>query len=247
MAELPFVHRFGLLERNGRRYLIACTLKSGHEYKDDWRSPGKVLAAELPENYDGEALSFTLLRDGMFRNHGYTKFTGGGTESGVISCQSGVYRFTPPAEPGGTWGVEQLLNEPCSDAVLLDLDGDGQPELFTMSPFHGDQIQIWHLEKGTYRSVYRYPVPTPFLHAICGGTLRGKPVIAAGNREGERDLMIFWWDGAKFRADVADHDRGPANCLLFSKDHEDYILAANRETNEIALYHMVSAPWEKDT
>ena len=39
-----------------------------------------------------------------------------------------------------------------------------------------------------------------------------------------------------FTADLLDSDIGPANVLHYTNDGEDYILSANREIDEIALY-----------
>ena len=42
LCKLPFVHRFGVIERNHQKYIVACTLKSAHAFKDDWTCPGRV-------------------------------------------------------------------------------------------------------------------------------------------------------------------------------------------------------------
>lgn len=241
LVDLPFVHRFDVVTRNGVSYLIACALKSGHEYKEDWSMPGKVYAAVLPEDLEGydenHQLELKVLKDQMLKNHGYYKVQKDGVDTCLISSNEGVFRFTPPEAPDKEWKIEQLVDEPASDAVLVDLDGDGKEELAFISPFHGNQVCIYRETENGYDKVYSYDT-AEFAHAIYGGTLLGKPAVIIGHRKGERDLLLFTWDQDKgeFQAEILDHDCGPANVLKFTRGEEEVLVSTNREINEVAMY-----------
>lgn len=241
LVKLPFVHRFDILTRNGVRYLIACALKSDHEYKDDWRFPGKVYAAVLPENLrdfdDENQLKLQVIKEDMLRNHGYYRDLQNGEETALISAESGIFRFTPPVQPGAEWQIEKLTDAAASDAVMVDMDGDGEKELIYISPFHGNEIHICHKTENGYENVYCYD-RAEFAHAIFGGTLCDRPAVLIGHRKADRDLLAFTYckDTGKYDCEVIDHDCGPANVYKFSVDGKDMVVAANRETDEIAMY-----------
>ncbi len=243
LADLPFVHRFDILERGGIRYLLACTLKSGHEYRDDWSTPGKVYAAVLPDNLDAfdedHPLPLTVLKEGMLKNHGYYRVMEGGYPTGLVSAEQGVFQFIPPERAGAEWEIRQLTRDPTSDAVLLDLDGDGKRELAAISNFHGDRIRIYKTDEAGWYPVYEYP-HAEFSHGIFGGEICGKPVFVIGHRKGARNLLAFTWDNESqtYQAQVLDADCGSANVYHFCRGGKDYLLSANREINEIALYEL---------
>ena len=236
IAHLPGVHRFDILTRNGVDYLIACTIKSDYEYKDDWRFPGKVWACELPANLmelpEGEYLPLKAVREGMLRNHGYSRKAG----SGIVTSEEGVFRFTPPATPDSEWNIEQLLNEATSDALLLDFDGDGEDELLTLSPFHGDTLKVFKMVDGEFEKVYEMEQKIPFAHAICAAELNNRPFAVIGFRKGDRDLLAVRYTENGYLTEQLDHDVGPANVLSYERDGDTVILSANREINEIACY-----------
>lgn len=242
LVDLPHVHRFDIVERNGVRYLIACALKSGHEYKDDWSMPGKVYAAVLPEDlsfYNEEhPLELKVIKDNMLKNHGYYRVNDEGVDTCVISADCGVFQFIPPENAEGEWKIRTLLDTAASDAVLVDLDEDGEKELAVLSPFHGDQISIYKKKDGAYEKVYEYEKPAEFTHAIYGGDLCGKPVVVIGHRKAERDLIVFSYnqETKQYESEVIDHDCGPANVAHYVKDGKDIIISANRETDEVAMY-----------
>lgn len=244
LVDLPFVHRFDILERNKVRYLIACTLKSGHKYKDDWSSPGCVYAAVLPKDLsefdETNQLKMEVIKDGMLKNHGYYRHIVGATESGIISCEQGVYQFTPPETTKGKWKIEELVNTPASDAVLLDIDQDGSEELLTIEPFHGDTIVFYKKENGEYKKYYEYEEKLEFLHAMFGGELCGKPRFVVGHRNGERKLLSFAADKqGGFEVQELDKNSGSANLLHYRYQDKDVLIATNREVDEIAMYNLV--------
>ena len=178
-----------------------------------------------------------MLKDQMLKNHGYYKVKKDGVDTCLISCDEGVFRFTPPEGPEGDWKIEELVSEAASDAVLVDLDGDGKEELALISPFHGEHIYIYRETEEGYQKVYSYDT-AEFAHAIYGGSLLGRPAVIIGHRQGERNLLLFTWDQDKgdFRADVLDRDCGPANVLKYLRDGEEVLISTNREIDEVAMY-----------
>lgn len=242
LADLPFVHRFDILTRNGVRYLIACTMKSGHRFKDDWSMPGKVFAAVLPEDLSGfdkeHPLKMTVVKDGLLKNHGYCRVENEGSQASLVCSNEGVFLFTPPGSEDKDWGIRQLLDVPASDGVWLDMDGDGERELAIISPFHGADIIFYKKQGNTFQEVYRYEEPAEFSHSIYGGMLCGEPAVVIGHRQGKRNLIMFRYqkETGRYTHEFLDEDCGSANVYHFVKDGKDVIISANREINEIDMY-----------
>lgn len=241
IASLPHVHRFDVLRRGDVSYLLACTICSGRDYADDWSYPGKVYGCVLPEDLtavdEAHPLALEVLRDGLLKNHGYLRYRCGDAPAGLVTCESGVYRFVPPAEPGGSWEITHLLAEAVSDVCMVDFDGDGMDEMVTIGPFHGDTLKIHKLSGGVYKTIYTHPEPLEFAHAIWGGVLCGKPAAIVGHRRGRRELICLTGDeAAGFGCQVIDRDVGAANVFHDIVDGREIILSTNREVNEVAVY-----------
>ena len=80
-----------------------------------------------------------------------------------------------------------------------------------------------------------------FLHALWGGELCGKNtwfsdiVTATGS---------YWrspYEDGEYKAQELDRGRGAANLLHYVYDNKDIIIAANRESSEIARYELTKA------
>ena len=240
LADLPLVHRFGLLARGSVRYLLACTIKNDYQGRDDWRQPGTVYAGALPEDLSGfdarRQLRLLPIRTGLWRNHGFCKYRDQGCETALIGSQEGLFQFIPPAAPGDFWEVRKLLDTPCSDAVMADFDGDGQPEIGCFTPFHGDTLQIYRRQRdGGYALCWQMPCALEMLHATWLGSRRGRPIWFVGCRKGLRQTLALYWAEGTYRTEVVDGEAGAANALQLD---EDTLVCANHTANEVAIYHI---------
>ena len=243
----PFVHRFGILSRGGINYLIVCCLKTGHEYKNDWRFPGACYGAVLPKDlssFDADhPLQLELIMDDMLKNHGYCKLKNGGHDAALIACEDGTFLIDPPAVYGEEWEVTQISTIPSSDSILLDFDGDGELELGCISPFHGNSLVIYHLdEDGNYVPQWKYSRPekeTEMIHATWTCQLLGKPTWIVGWRKGTKDTIAITWDAeaGDYKTEFIDRNTGCANAMHFvNAKGQDVVVAANREIDEVAMY-----------
>jgi len=244
LTDLPFVHRFDIVERGGVRYLIACALKSGHECKDDWSSPGKIWVGELPEDlnaYDeNHQLELTVLKDGLLKNHGYCRVEENGITWSAVAADNGIFKVVPPAEKGGEWTVETLTEDAASDMTFADFDGDGELEMLVMTPFHGEIVKIYKKVDGAYTCVKTFDRTYEFAHGIWGAEILGKGVAIIGHRKAERDLLACTWDGNDYVMEVLDHNVGPANVRVYDKNGKTGLVSTNREIDEIAFYEIES-------
>lgn len=82
---------------------------------------------------------------------------------------------------------------------------------------------------------YCYPKPAPFLHAIWGGTLRGKPSSwpGAGGRQG---LLPGGAHPVRPPRRLIETGAGPSNVTVLPGSDHDTILIANRESHEAAVF-----------
>lgn len=238
LAKIPFVHRFDVLEVGEKHYLIASTIKSEHKHKEDWSSPGQVLVAELPLEFSpNDKLEFTVIKEGLLRNHGYCRQENSDGEYSVVSAENGVFSVMPPTNCNSHWEVTCLLEEAISDIAFVDFDGDGKDEMITLSPFHGDTIRVYHANEHGYEMIYEYPHKVGFVHSLWAGILQGKPYAIIGHRKGEsRDILGFSYQKGAFRVDVLDKDVGSTNILHYVRNSQDCMVSTNREINEIAFY-----------
>lgn len=235
ILDLPYLHRFDILTNENGSYFIGCTLCTSKKEKDDWSDPGKVYAAKLPDDLN-QPMKLEILWENMTKNHGYWRGTDGDGDCGYVGCEEGIFRFTPPDRENGSWKIEKLLDAPCSDMAVYDLDGDGLEELVTIEPFHGEDMVIRHLNGDTYEEVYRYPKKFEFGHVVWAGMFAGTPTVIGGYRKMDKRMYMIRYRDGQYMEETLDSDTGPSNIAVWNAEDKDVIFAANRQIGVAAAY-----------
>lgn len=233
VARLQYLHRFDLWDIDGEVYFVGTSIADLKDSKDDWSRPGSIYYAKLPEklNY---GLDLKMLKTGLYRNHGYSRHTVDGKPRGTFGCDQGLFEVIPHKDK--KWEVNQLLEGKIGEIAWCDLDSDGNDELMTIEPFHGNSMKIYKLIDEKYTEIYVYPNEVDFAHTLIGTTLCGVPTFVGGVRRVDAELFYIQLVDGKPQETIIEKGAGPANVSVVNLEDCDLIISANHTANEAAVY-----------
>lgn len=235
LVYLPYVHRFDLYEYQNEIYLVAATIARYKKDKQDWSQPGQIYAAKLPHDLN-ESFELILLKDNLFRNHGYCKYIDkDGNTYGYFGSDSGIYELKINNSDVRKWEFNLILEGKIGEIAVCDIDNDDELEIMTIEEFHGNQIYIYKKQDGKYQRVYKYDNEIEFAHALVADTINDKNTFIAGVRRKDSELFMVQFNNNKFETTIIDKNVGPANISVIH-DQCDVIASANHSANEASIY-----------
>ncbi|WP_204120992.1 MULTISPECIES: hypothetical protein [Levilactobacillus] len=228
IGDFPYIHRFDILPKSdGKGYwFVGCSIANSKKDTDDWTDPGKVWVGEYKDNENRVDKLRALPNFTLTKNHGYKRMSGYSLITGV----QGIFKLTPPKE-ASDWKLEQLSDIETSDIFSADVNQDGRQEYLTIEGFHGPYLRV---SDDNFKSITRSKADTPFGHAIWGGRLGNRDYFIFGWRSGKQNLELI--SSENLDAQLIDQQVGPSNVTVYEKNGRTYLLSANREANQVAVY-----------
>jgi len=236
--DLPFIHRFCIVNIVDSKFIIASTLCETKDFKEDWSKPGMVYVGRLPDDLSQKCELKPLIKN-ITKNHGM--FVGKHNRKDVvmITGKEGVFEIYLAKRPDSEWKYERILKNEVSDISVFDIDEDGQDELITIEKFHGDSMVIYKYVNGEYKPVYTYPVS--FGHVIWSGNIFGKPSIILGYRGANGALVkLSKKPGKDYYMDIKfiDESESPANIDVLQEDDVFRIFSSSDGRGRAMLYEL---------
>jgi hypothetical protein len=237
--DLPFVHRFCVVKVEDRRFILASTLCGDKDFKDDWSKPGKVYLFEINSDLISRPKRLKPVIDAIGKNHGMFKGTHNGVPVVLVTGVEGVFEISLPGSARGNWEYTRLIEGEVSEAILADLDSDGDDELVTIEGFHGDKVRIYKKVKGLWEVVYSLPIS--FGHVLWGGKILGKPSLLVGYRSDNAALLMLRKKaGAEYIMEITyiDQDESPLNIDVLETRGAFKILCTGGRKGRVIQYEI---------
>jgi hypothetical protein len=240
IGPLPYTHRLGLAEIGGRTFLLASTLCGGKDFQEDWSKPGAIYATAVPPFLGGgpEAWKFRLIRAGLSKNHGMDPAVlGGGRRGFLLSAHEGLFFLNLPENPFDAWECEKLASGEYSDAVAAEWDSRAGPNVFTLSPFHGNVLSIHRrTPQGWVRETIDESIS--FGHVVWSGMLLGKPAVLTGWRADNKQLALYRASAeGGFTKEIVDEGAGPSQIAMVDRGKSGaLIFACAHARGEVVCY-----------
>ncbi|MCH3922087.1 hypothetical protein [Limosilactobacillus sp.] len=227
IGDFPYVHRFDAIKKDdGSGYwFIGCSIANSKKNTDDWSDPGKVWVGEYDDEQE-KVVNQHALDIRITKNHGYKRMAGYSLITGV----EGIFKLTWPTADSD-WVITRLSPVETSDIFSADVNGDGADEYLTIEGFHGPYLRV---SDSHFQTIFRSEADTPFGHAIWGGKLGQREYFIFGWRAGKQNLELITSD--HLASQLIDQQVGPSNVTVYEKGGQQYLLAANREANQVAVY-----------
>lgn len=244
VARIPYSHRVASLRHAGRDWILVSTLCAAKAFKDDWTQPGGIHLVSVPDDLS-EPWPVRQIVAGLNKNHGLDfALLGRERRPGyLLSAMEGLFFMPLPAVPEDTWHLEQIFNAESSDAFAFDWDGDGEPEVFSISPFHGNVLAVHKRRDDAWRRVVIHD-DLALGHVVWAGDLLGGPALLAGSRRERRELRLYRptaEGGIDPGYRVIDEGIGPTQIAVFPLDSDRVVLyVAAHGIDEVRIYELTA-------
>lgn len=237
IMQIPYLHRFDLFLIEGELYFIGGILCDDKDFRDDWSKPGRAVIGKMSKTITDE-FKLTTVLDGLTKHHGFCAGEWKGKRAFFVTAEEGAYVICVPEKEDGEWKTEQLLDCPTSDMAICDIDGDGELEIATIEPFHGEQGKVYKNIKGEWHVIAEHEYE--FGHVVWGGMLAEKKSFIIAGRKGKQEVICYQYD--EITGDITktliDNVGGPSNISVVNLEDKDVILAANRQIGQVAIYEV---------
>ena len=144
-----------------------------------------------------------------------------------------------PPHSSATWEITTIIEDPISDLVFVDLDGDGVDEIVAIAPFHGDTLNIYKYSGKKYIKHKQLEYEAPFSHAFWGGRIFDKNICVIGYRKGKGNIIGITYESGDYRITELAENAGAANFVGYVNNGIHYLASTNRENDQVCLYKFV--------